>query len=114
MQTSLASATGVSPWVSTTYPSKNFLAFYHKSLIVLTDMSKNRPPQYPSHTLLSFMPFARYHSHGSIVLVKTEASLGAIFCIELPLQQPQAIHIPIDIVIAERETHGKRPDLNCG
>ena len=60
------------------------------------------------------MPFARYHSHGSIVLVITDATLGAIFGIELPLQQPQAIHIPIDIVIAERETHGKRPDFDCG
>src|SRR4029453_2643893 len=100
MQTSLASATGVSPWVSTTYPSRNFLAFYHKSLIVLTDMSKNRPPQYPSYTLLSFMPFTRYHSHGSIILGTADTTLGAIFGIELPLQQPQAIHLPIDIVIA--------------
>jgi hypothetical protein len=76
------------------YPSRNFLAFYHKSPIVLTNMSKNRPLQHPSHTFLSFMPFARYYSHSSIVLVTADAISGATLGIELPLQQPQAIPLP--------------------
>src|SRR5215831_4301687 len=71
------------------YPSRNFLAFYHKSLIVLANMSKNRLPQHPSHTLLSFMPFARRHSHGSKALMTADAILGVTCRIELPLK-PEA------------------------
>src|SRR5262249_44950135 len=104
------------PSTSIVCPSRNFLAFCHKSLIVLTNMSKNRLPQHPSHTFLSFMPFARRHSHGPIVVMTADASLGATCCIELPLKPEAArgARIPADTVITERETHEKRPALDCG
>ena len=50
----------------------------------------------------------------SVVLVTTDATLGVTFRIELPLEQPQAEPYTADTVIAERETHEKRPDLDCG
>ena len=60
------------------------------------------------------MSFAQYHSHGAMVRVTADATLGTIFHIELPLTQPQGDPYTADTVIAERETHGKRPDLDCG
>jgi hypothetical protein len=60
------------------------------------------------------MSFARYHSHGSIVLVTVAATSGATFRMELPPEAATGDPYTADTVIAERETHGQRSDLDCG